>query len=67
MLGKLQTAESSGIKYRDQGCVGSPGGSGRSSLGGCPGQCGDTDSDSFQGPRQYSNRSSVLMLLGKGA
>ena len=60
------------VNPRAQGCGVSPsrrnsGGSGRSSLGGGQGQCGgtDTDSDSFQGPMQYSNRSSILLLLGK--
>ena len=45
-------------------------GSGRSdsySLAGYHGQCGDTDSDSFQVPNQPGNRSSVLLVLGKSA
>ena len=43
------------------------GGSAINSLAGYQGQCGDADSDSFQGPRQPGNRSSVLLVLGKRA
>ena len=37
------------------------------SIEGYQGQCGDVDSDSFQGPKQPGNRSSVLLVLGKSA
>ena len=46
---------------------GGSGGSARNSLAGYQGQCGDADIDSFQGPKQPGNRSSVLLVLGNSA
>ena len=54
-----------------EGCAESPtapiNSGARKSCGSYQGQSGEADSDSFQGPKQSGNRSSVLLVLGKGA